>query len=266
MSRKPRFLPLYSWLLIGYLVLPIAVMIVYSFNDVVTGIPNVSFTWNGFTTRWYQHWSDVPGLTASAWLSIRLALAATAAATVAGTALALALVRYSGRRFRGKSVIEYILYLNIAAPEIVMGSSLLGLFVALRIDRGFWTLFVTHVVFSVAYVVVTVRARLAGFDVRLEEASADLGAKPLTTFRLVTFPLILPGVAAGALMAFALSLDDFVASDFVSGSTQPFPVWVYGATRVGIPPQVFVFGTAIFSIGLLAAIASVVMSRRELAR
>ena len=266
MSRKPRFLPLYSWLLIGYLVLPILVMIVYSYNNVVTGIPNVSFTWNGFTTRWYQHWSDVPGLTASAWLSIRLAVAASAVATVVGTMLALALVRYSGRRFRGKAAIDYLMYLNIAAPEIVMGSSLLGLFVTMRIDRGFWTLFLTHVVFSVAYVVVTVRARLTGFDVRLEEAAADLGSQPLATFRLVTFPLILPGVMAGALMAFALSLDDFVASDFVSGSIQPFPVWVYGATRIGIPPQVFVFGTAIFSLGLIAAVISVVLSRRQPAR
>jgi spermidine/putrescine transport system permease protein len=267
--RRPRrrwtrfLLPAYSWLIIAYLVFPIAVMVLYSFNQVTTGLPQVSFAWNGFTFRWYQQWNGVPGLTSSFWLSIRLAVASTLLSTVVGTLLALALVRYRPPRFRGKAVTEQVMFLNIAAPEIVLGASLLGLFVTLNLARGFVTLLLAHVAFSIAYVAVTVRARLAGFDRSLEEAATDLGANAWVTFRRITLPLIMPGVLAGALMAFALSIDDFVVSNFVSGSAVPFPVWVYGATRVGIPPQVFVFGTAIFAVGILCAIASVVIGWRK---
>ncbi|HEY7931415.1 MAG TPA: ABC transporter permease subunit [Acidimicrobiales bacterium] len=263
-SRLGRFaLPTYSWLVIVYLVFPIAVMVVYSFNKVTTGLQNVSFSWNGFTTLWYQQWSSVPGLTSAFWLSVRLAIVSTLVATVLGTLLAVALVRYSRTKFRGKGAVEQVLFLNIAAPEIVMGASLLALFVTYNIARGFLTLVLAHVMFSIAYVTVTVRARLAGFERALEEAAYDLGANAFTTFRLVTFPLILPGVLAGALMAFALSIDDFVTSNFVSGSSVPFPVWVYGATRVGTPPQVFVFGTAIFAVGIGMAIMSIVLGRKK---
>jgi spermidine/putrescine transport system permease protein len=256
-------LPAYSWLVIAYLVLPIVVMILYSFNRVTTGLPQVSFAWNGFTTQWYRQWNGVPGLTTAFYLSIRLAVASTLLATVVGTLLALALVRYRPPRFRGKVLIEQMMFLNIAAPEIVLGASLLGLFVTINLARGFATLLLAHVAFSIAYVAVTVRARLAGFDRSLEEAAADLGANAWTTFRKITFPLIMPGVLAGALMAFALSIDDFVTSNFVSGSAVPFPVWVYGATRIGIPPQVFVFGSAIFGIGILCAVASIVVGRKQ---
>jgi spermidine/putrescine transport system permease protein len=256
-------LPTYSWLVIGYLVFPIVIMMIYSFNRVLGGAQVVSFSWNGFTTLWYQQWSSVPGLTTAFWLSIRLALVSTVIATVLGTLLAMALVRYRSNKFRGKLAVEQILFLNIAAPEIVLGASLLGLFVTLNINRGFLTLVLAHVMFSIAYVTVTVRARLAGLDRSLEEAAYDLGANPLTTFRLVTLPLIMPGVLAGALMAFALSIDDFVTSNFVSGTSDPFPVWVYGATRVGIPPQVFVFGTFIFMVGIGFAFMSIVLSRKK---
>jgi len=262
-QRKVRWLRAYSWALIGYLTVPIVAMVIYSFNQVEGGIPQVSFTWNGFTTKWYAEWNQIPGLTDSFWLSIRLAFAATVVATVLGTLLALALVRYTPRQLRGKGLIDQTLFMNIAAPEIVMGASLLGLFASLHFARGFLTLLLSHAVFSIAYVTVTVRARLVGFDQSIEEAASDLGAKPLAKFWLVTRPLITPGVMAGALMAFALSLDDFVASNFVSGSQLPFPVWVYGATRIGIPPQVFVFGTFIFLFGLLCAVLSVVLARKS---
>jgi spermidine/putrescine transport system permease protein len=265
-SRKKwtRFiLPTYSTLVVLYLVLPIAIMIAYTFNKSTGGLPLVSFTWNGGTLRWYREWSNVPDLTSAFWLSIRLALASTAIATLLGTLLALALVRYRPPRFRGRAAFEQVLFLNIAAPEIVLGASLLGLFVTINVARGFLTLLLAHVMFSIAYVTVTVRARLAGFDQSLEEAAQDLGANAITTFRKVTLPIIMPGVLAGALMAFALSIDDFVTSDFVSGSTVPFPVWVYSVTRVGIPPQVFVFGTAIFAIGILCAVSSIVIARRK---
>jgi spermidine/putrescine transport system permease protein len=262
--RWTRFLlPAYSWLVIAYLVFPIAVMILYSFNKVSTGLPQVSFAWNGFTTQWYQQWSDIPQLTTAFWLSIRLALAATLLATIIGTLLALALVRYRPPRFRGRGLVEQVMFLNIAAPEIVLGASLLGLFVTINLARGFVTLLLAHVAFSIAYVAITVRARLSGFDRSLEEAAQDLGANAWTTFRKITLPLIMPGVMAGALMAFALSIDDFVTSNFVSGGSVPFPVWVYGATRIGIPPQVFVFGSAIFAVGILCALASIVVSRKQ---
>jgi len=262
--RWTRFiLPVYSWLVIAYLILPISVMIIYSFNKVTGGQPQVSFTWNGFTTQWYREWSNVPGLTSAFWLSVRLAIASTVLATIVGTLLALALVRYRPPRFRGKVLVEQVMFLNIAAPEIVLGASLLGLFVTINLARGFTTLLLAHVGFSIAYVAITVRARLTGFDRSLEEAAADLGANPWTTFQKITLPIIMPGILAGALMAFALSIDDFVTSNFVSGNQPPFPVWVYSATRIGIPPQVFVFGTVIFAIGILCAFASIVIARRK---
>ena len=263
-ARWTRFvLPTYSWLIIAYLISPIAVMIAYSFNKVTTGLPQVSFAWNGFTTQWYQQWNAVPQLTSAFWLSIRVAIAATILSTVVGTLLALALVRYRPPRFRGKGLLEQVMFLIIAVPEIVLGASMLGLFVTLSVNRGFGTLLLAHVTFSIAFVAVTVRARMTGFDLSLEEAARDLGANAWVTFRKITLPLIMPGVMAGALMAFALSIDDFVTSNFVSGTAVPFPVWVYGVTRIGIPPQVFVFGSAIFSVGILCAIASIVISRRR---
>jgi spermidine/putrescine transport system permease protein len=263
--RWTRFvLPTYSWLIIVYLISPIAVMIAYSFNKVTTGLPQVSFAWNGFTTQWYQQWNAVPQLTSAFWLSIRVAIAATILSTVVGTLLALALVRYRPPKFRGKGLIEQVMFLIIAVPEIVLGASMLGLFVTLSVGRGFLTLLLAHVTFSIAFVAVTVRARMTGFDLSVEEAARDLGANAWVTFRKITLPLIMPGVMAGALMAFALSIDDFVTSNFVSGTAVPFPVWVYGVTRIGIPPQVFVFGSAIFSFGILCAIASIVISRRRI--
>jgi len=188
-ARPPRrrwtrfILPTYSWLIIAYLVFPIAVMVAYSFNKVTTGLPQVSFTWNGATLQWYREWNSVPQLSSSFWLSLRLALITTALATVIGTLLALALVRYRPPRFRGKAAVEQVMFLNIAAPEIVLGASLLGLFVTVNLARGFLTLIFAHVAFSIAYVTVTVRARLAGFDRSLEEAALDLGANAWVTFR-----------------------------------------------------------------------------------
>src|SRR5438067_8245260 len=166
-QRWTRFvLPSYSWLVIVYLVIPIVVMIVYSFNKVATALPQVSFGWNGFTTQWYQQWSQIPGLTSAFFLSLKLAAGSTAIATVIGTAIALALVRY---RFRGKVAFEQVMFMNIAAPEIVLGVSLLGLFVTINLARGFLTLLLAHVMFSIAFVAITVRAGLHGVDRSLEE-------------------------------------------------------------------------------------------------
>jgi len=155
------------------------------------------------------------------------------------------------------------MFTNIAAPEIVLGASLLGFYITLNLDRGFATLLIAHVMFCIAYVTITVRARLSGFDPMLEQAAQDLGATPWVTFWKVTLPLIFPGILAGALLAFALSIDDFVTSNFVAGRTVTFPLWVYGAVKVGIPPQVFVFGTAIFMAGLVLAVLALVFQGRK---
>ncbi len=243
-----------------YLLIPIAMMILYSFNDSNSHLPTVTFNWQGFTTEWYQTWNQVPGLTPAFFLSLRLAFVSSLVATSLGTLLALALVRY---RFWGKAVTDQVLLLVIATPEIVLGASLLGFFITLNLPKGFLTLFVAHVMFSTAYVTITVRSRLAGFDLTVEQAAQDLGATPWVTFWKVTLPLIFPGILAGGLLAFALSIDDFVTSSFVAGSTSTFPLWVWGAVKVGIPPQVFVLGTMIFSLGITFAAINIVLQQRK---
>jgi spermidine/putrescine transport system permease protein len=253
-------LPVYSSLFFLYLVIPISVMILYSFNVSRSALPQVTFRWQGFTTQWYHEWRGIPGLTPAFFLSLKLALIATVISAILGTLLALSLVRY---RFRGKGVTNQVLFANIAAPEIVLGASLLGFFITLNLSRGFNTLLIAHVMFCVAYVTITVRARLSGFDPMLEQAAQDLGATPWVTFWKVTLPLIFPGILAGALLAFALSIDDFVTSNFVSGKTLTFPLWVYGAVKVGIPPQVFVLGTAIFLGGLVLAFVNLIFQGRK---
>jgi spermidine/putrescine transport system permease protein len=257
--RWTRFiLPTYTALVMFYLVFPILVMILYSFND--SGFKKVSFRWVGFTTQWYPKVFDKPDLTAALKNSLVIATVSTIIATALGTLIALALVRH---KFRGRGATEFVMFMNISAPEIVLGASLLSLFISFGVPRGIATIIIAHVMFNIAYVAITVRARLSGFDTSLEEAAQDLGAGPWTTFRRVTFPLIFPGILAGGLLAFALSIDDFVITNFNAGAVQTFPLWVYGAVKVGIPPQVFVMGTLIFMGGVLIAAANVVWQRRK---
>jgi spermidine/putrescine transport system permease protein len=253
-------LPTYSWLVLIYLLIPIAFMVIYSFNQSFSRLPQVNYRWQGFTLKWYQNWNGIPGLGDAFFLSIKLALVTTVVAAIVGTLLALALVKY---RFRGKTVLEQTMFTNIAAPEIVLGASLLGFFITLNLGRGFTTLLLAHVMFSIAYVTITVRARLSGYDLNVEWAAQDLGATPWVTFWKVTLPLIYPGIMAGALLAFALSIDDFVTSSFVAGNATTFPLWVYGAVRVGIPPQVFVLGTVIFTAGVIVAAMNLVSQGRR---
>ena len=194
----PRFiLPTYSWLVLIYLLIPIAFMVIYSFNQSHSRLPQVNYKWEGFTLRWYQNWNGIPGLGDAFFTSIKLALATTVVAAIIGTLLALALVKY---RFRGRGVVDQTLFLNIAAPEIVLGASLLGFFITINLSRGFTTLLLAHVMFSIAYVAITVRARLSGYDLNVEWAAQDLGATPWVTFWKVTLPLIYPGILAGALL------------------------------------------------------------------
>jgi spermidine/putrescine transport system permease protein len=257
--RLRRFvLPIYSALVILYLLTPIFIIVLYGFNQ--TSPKKVAFRWGGFTLRWYRKAFVLSGLTAAFKNSLMIAAISTIIATILGTLVALALFRY---RYRGKGATEGILFANIAAPEIVLGASLLSLFVLFGVPRGIRTIIIAHVMFNIAYVAVTVRARMAGFDRAIEEAAQDLGANPLQTFIRVTLPLIFPGILAGALLAFALSIDDFIITNFVSGAVETFPIWVYGAVKVGIPPQVFVMGTLIFLTGVTLAAANLVLQRRK---
>ena len=250
-------LPVYTWLVIIYLVLPIMVMIAFRFNDTKS---RLNLTWQGLTFHWYRDVFSNAALSAAFRNTLLIAVLTTAVATVLGTMLGLALGRY---RFRGQGGVDLLIFAAISAPELVLGTALLSMFITLRVPRGFLTILVAHIMFCVSFVAVTVRARMAGFDVSLEEAAQDLGADPWTTFRKVTLPLIFPGIMAGALLAFALSIDDYIITSFVNGQTETFPIWVFGATRQGVPPQVNVMGTLLFLTGVGLAVANVVALRRR---
>jgi spermidine/putrescine transport system permease protein len=255
-KRWTRFiLPTYSALFILYLIVPIVVMIIFGFNT-PTGRFNIRWE-HASLDAWRNLFAD-PQLTDSLILTLEVAFTATIVATILGTFLGIALGRY---RFRGAGGLNFIIFLAIASPEIVLGSSLLTMFVNARVPQGFLTILLAHVMFCVSFVAITVRARVAGMDRSLEEAAGDLGANPRTTFFKVTLPLIMPGVISGALLAFALSIDDFVISNFVAGPQLTFPLWVYGATRQGLPPQVNVMGTILFAFGLLIVAAQIIGSR-----
>jgi spermidine/putrescine transport system permease protein len=252
-----RIMQVYTWCVILWLMLPIFVIILFGFNDTKG---KFNYTWQGFTLHWYRHLFDIPDLTQALINSITIAFIVTIISGILGTMMGYALGRW---RFRGGAGTEMVLFANIAAPEITLATALLSLFITVNIARGYWTIVIAQVMFDIAYVAVTVRARMAGYDIHLEEAGRDLGAGAVTTFRLITFPLLLPGIIAGCLLAFALSIDDFVITQFNAGETLTFPLWVFGATRLGVPPQVNVMGTLIFVGGVLIAISSVLMSRRR---
>jgi len=243
--------------MIFYLSLPILVMIVFGFNDIQG---RLNLRWQGFTLRWYRELFAIPGLTTALRNSLLIAVLSTIVSVVLGTMIGLALGRY---HFRGKGGYDLMIFSAISAPELVLGASLLSLFVTIGFIRGFGTILIAHVAFCIPFVAVTVRARVIGLDPSLEEAAQDLGADPWTTFRKITLPLLAPGIMAGALLAFALSIDDYVVTSFVNGQVETFPLWVYGATRVGVPPQVNVMGTLIFLGGVAIAVGNVVAARRQ---
>jgi spermidine/putrescine transport system permease protein len=254
---KGRLLAIYTWLVIIWLCLPIGVMILFGFNNPAGRYNN---TWQGFTFKWYTKVFDIPDLTNALITSLVIATLTMLIAGTIGTMVGLALGKY---RFRGQAATNLVMFAAISSPEIVMGASLLSMIVSIGQNPGFVWILVAHVMFSVSFVAVTVRARVMTLDPALEEAAHDLGAGTWTTFRLVTLPMIFPGVMAGALLAFALSVDDFVITSFVAGGTTTFPLWIWGATKVGIPPQVNVMGTLIFGAGLLLAVGSALVARRR---
>ena len=257
---RRHLLTVYAILAFAYLLVPIGVVILFSFNDPAG---RYNYTWQGFTLDHWRNWNGVPGLSDAMVLSIEIALVASIVATALGTLIALALVRYG---FRGRGATNFLIFLPMATPEIVLGASLLTLFINLNVFLGFTTILIAHIMFCISYIVVTVKARLIGFDRSLEEAAMDLGANEWTTFRKVTLPLIAPAILAGALLSFALSVDDFVITYFNSGSEITFPLFVWGAARVGAPPQVNVMGTMIFVVAISLMAINILLQRRREAR
>jgi spermidine/putrescine transport system permease protein len=269
--RRPRkrwtrfILPVFTIGMILYLAFPVFVMILYSFNIVLNRqVP----TFTCCTLQWWRDFWAIRELDDALITSAKVAVLSASVATVLGTFVGLVLGRYS---FRGRGATNFVIFLAIAVPEIVLGSSLLALFVQLNSHEpvgistplGFGTIVFSHIAFQIAFVAITVRARVQGLDQTLENAAKDLYASPRVAFFKVTFPLILPGIVAGFLLAFVLSLDDFVITNFVSGSTNTFPTWVYGAQKLGFPPQVNVWGTILFTLGVVFAGLQVVRASRK---
>jgi spermidine/putrescine transport system permease protein len=251
-------LPVFTGLAVLYLFLPIVVMIAFSFND-PGGRQNI--TWQGFTLRNYVDVWGRPDITGPMVNSLIVAVVATLIATILGTLIGIALTRYE---FRGRDGLNLLIFIPMATPEIILGASLLSLFVSIGQQRDLTTIVIAHVMFNISYVVVTVRARIAGFNRSLEEAAMDLGADEWQTFRRVTFPLIFPGILAAALLAFALSIDDYVITSFVAGRSITFPLWVFGVSRLGVPPEVNVLGTLIFVVALVFIAIQVWSQRRSI--
>jgi spermidine/putrescine transport system permease protein len=248
---RHHLLTAYATLALVYLFLPIGVVVAFSFNDPKG---RFNYTWDGFTFKNWTNPFGFPGIESALKVSIEIALLSALVSTALGTLIALALVRY---RFRGSATTNLLIFIPMTTPEVVMGASLLTLFVNWRIPQGFGTILIAHILFNISYVVVTVRARLVGFDRHLEEAAMDLGANEWVTFTRVTLPLIMPGIVAASLLAFALSIDDFVITYFNAGSTTTFPLFVWGAARVATPPQINVIGTAIFVIAVAGMLGNI---------
>jgi spermidine/putrescine transport system permease protein len=249
----------YALLVLLYMVLPVGVVILMSFNQPAS---RQSYSFDAFT---WDNWTNICGpyqLCSSVRTSLEIGLLATVVATILGTLMAFAMVRH---RFRGRSMANIGIFLPMASPEIVLGSSLLALFVSAGFAGllGFTTIFLAHVMFCLSFVVVTVKARLSGLDPRLEQAAMDLYANEWQTFWRVTFPLVFPGILAAALLAFSLSFDDFIVTNFNHGNTITFPMFVWGSAQRGIPPQVNVIGAVMFLLALLLVLSSSLLQRRR---
>ena len=249
-------LNVYAGLALLYLLVPIAVILVFSFNK---PRGRFNFLWQQFSL---DAWGDpfgVPGISEALINSLEIAALSTLFAAVLGTITALALVRYE---FKGRAPVNFFIFIPLATPEVVLGAALLSLFINFQVATGFTTIVIAHIMFNLSFVIVTVRSRLIGFDRSLEEAAQDLGATPFQTFRLITLPLIMPGVVAASLLAFALSIDDFVITNFNAGSTVTFPLFIWGAARVAVPPQIYVIASMIFLFTLAMMLLTVWQQRR----
>ena len=259
---REHALHIYAGVAIAYVLIPIAVIAVFSFADAPPRDRLLFAINDGFTLEYWKNAFSVPELNDAMLTSLQLATVATLASTAIGTLMALALVRH---RFFGRRTANLLIVLPMATPEIVIGASLLSMFLIYSVPLGFTSLLIAHIMFSISFVVVVVRSRLIGFDRNIEDAAADLGATPLETFRYVTLPLLAPGIVAAGLLAFALSIDDFIISDFNKGTLETFPLYVFAAHLRGIPVQVNVLATMLFIV-TLAAIALVIRQQRSAER
>jgi spermidine/putrescine transport system permease protein len=245
-------------LVLAYLLIPNLIVIIFSFNKPAG---NYNYQWQQFSTDAWTNPCGTPGICDSVGLSLRIGFAATIVATVFGTMIAFAIGRH---RFRGRSSTNLLIFLPMATPEVVMGSSLLTLFIAMGIAPGTPTILIAHILFCISFVVVTVKARIASLDPRLEEAAADLFANPTQAFMRVTLPLVAPGIAAGALLAFSLSFDDYIITNFnASPSSITFPMFVWGAAQRGTPVQINVIGSVMFLAALILVAAGTLISNRR---
>jgi spermidine/putrescine transport system permease protein len=249
-------LAIWSSLALLYLFLPVFIVVLFSFNEPKG---RFNFTWQGFTLDHWLHPFTDPDLAAAMQNSLLIALVSTLIATTLGTFMAMALVRYG---FRGRTIVDFFVFLPLSTPEVVMGASLLALFLTAGLNTGTTTIVIAHVMFTVSYVVVTVKARLEGMDRHIEEAAMDLGATEWVTFRKITLPMILPGVAAAALLAAAISIDDYVITSFNAGQTVTFPLFIFGATRQGVPPEVNVLATGLLLVVLVLMGLNVLLQHR----
>lgn len=245
----------YASLALLYMFLPVLVVIVFSFND---NAGRFNFSWQGFTLKSWLNPCGVMGLCPAMVRSLQIATLSTVVATAMGTMIAFALVRHS---YRGRSTTNLLVFLPMATPEIVLGSSLLALFLNVGVSTGFGTILIGHILFNISYVVLTVKARLQGMDDKLEQAAMDLYANEWETFRRVTLPLVTPGIVAASLLAFALSFDDFIVSNFNAGNTVTFPMFVWGAAQRGVPPQINVMGSLMFIVAISALLIGQTIQR-----
>jgi putrescine transport system permease protein len=244
----------------AFLYLPILILVVYSFNA-----SRLVTVWGGFSTQWYAALFRNEALMDAAWVTLRIALVSASVATVLGTLAAIALTRYG--RFRGRALFTGMVYAPMVMPEVITGLSLLLLFVAIGLDRGFWTITLAHATFAMCFVAVVVQSRLVTFDRSLEEAAMDLGATPLRTFLSVTLPLIAPAVAAGFLLAFTLSLDDLVIASFTSGpGATTLPMRIYGQVRLGVTPEINAASTILIALVTIGVIAATLAGKRAALR
>lgn len=247
---------IYAGLAFVYLFIPVAYTFAFSFND--AGKSNL--IWQGFTLDNWRNPCGAPQVCRAVANSLQIGILSTVLATVLGTMIAFAIARY---RFRGRTSTNLLIFLPMATPEVVLGASLLAMFLNLRVAPGFWTIVISHVMFCISFVVVTVKARIASLDPRLEQAAMDLYANERETFRYVTLPLVMPGIAGAALLAFSLSFDDFIITNFNSGIVTTFPKFVYISSARGIPPEANVIGSAMFFIALIIVIVGQLVSRRR---
>ncbi|MET7516220.1 ABC transporter permease [Streptomyces sp. NPDC005480] len=242
---------------LGYLLLPNVIVTVFSFNKPKG---RFNYEWQQFSLDAWTNPCGVADMCGSLSLSLQIALWATIGATVLGTMIAFALVRY---RFRARGAVNSLIFLPMAMPEVVMAASLLTLFLNMGAQLGFWTILIAHIMFCLSFVVTAVKARVMSMDPRLEQAAQDLYAGPVQTFVRVTLPIAAPGIAAGALLAFALSFDDFIITNFNAGSTVTFPMFVWGSAQRGTPVQINVIGTTMFIVAVLLVLAAMLIGKRK---